>query len=84
MTWDYSQGHSSIAFHKPDVIPEVWLDPSPSRNDIQSMINYALERQTKTTDKLLRRLIEEREGQIGGEISSTRANCKVERRWRGS
>jgi hypothetical protein len=23
-----------IVFHKPKVIPEVWPDPSPSRNDI--------------------------------------------------
>jgi hypothetical protein len=33
-----------IVFNKPEVIPEVWPDPSPSRNDIQSMINSALER----------------------------------------
>jgi hypothetical protein len=34
---------------------------SPSRNDIQSMINSVLERQAKSADKLLRRLIEERD-----------------------
>jgi hypothetical protein len=33
-----------IVFNKPEVIPEVWPDPSPSRNNIQSMINSALER----------------------------------------
>jgi hypothetical protein len=33
-----------IIFHKAEVIPEVRPDPSPSRNDIQSMINFALER----------------------------------------
>jgi hypothetical protein len=48
-------------FHKTEVIPEVWPDPLPSHNDIQSMINYALERQAKSTDELLRRLIEERD-----------------------
>jgi hypothetical protein len=46
-----------IIFHKPEVTPEVWPGPSPSCNDIQSMINSMLERQTKNTDKLLRRLI---------------------------
>jgi hypothetical protein len=51
-----------IVFHKPEVIPEVRPGPSPSRNDIQPMINFALERQTKSTDELLRRLIEERDG----------------------
>ncbi len=50
-----------IIFNKTEVIPEVWLDSSPSRNDIQAMINYALERQAKNTDELLRRLIEERD-----------------------
>jgi hypothetical protein len=36
----------------------------PSRNDIQSMINSALERQAKSTDELLRRLLEEWDGKI--------------------
>jgi hypothetical protein len=47
-----------IVFNK----PKVWLDPSPSRNDIQAMVNYALERQAKSIDELLRRLIEEWDG----------------------
>jgi hypothetical protein len=47
-------------FNKPEVIPEVQSDPSPSHNDIQVMINSALKRQAKSTDELLRRLIEER------------------------
>jgi hypothetical protein len=33
-----------IVFHKPEVIPEVWPDPSPSHNDIQFMIDSTLER----------------------------------------
>jgi hypothetical protein len=49
-----------IVFSKPDVIPEVSPDPSSSHNDIQSMINSVLEREVKSTDELLRRLIEER------------------------
>jgi hypothetical protein len=48
-----------IVFRKPKVMPVVWSDPSPSRNDIQSMINYVLEMQAKNTDELLRRSIEE-------------------------
>jgi hypothetical protein len=50
-----------IVFNKPEVIPEVRPDPSPSRNDIQCMIDLALERQAKSIDELLRRLIEERD-----------------------
>jgi hypothetical protein len=56
------QDTTSIVFNKTEVIPEVWLDSSPSRNDIQAMINSALERQAKSTDELLRRLVEERDG----------------------
>jgi hypothetical protein len=48
-----------IVFNKLEVIPEVLPDLSPSRNDIQVMINSALERQAKSTDELLHRLIEE-------------------------
>jgi hypothetical protein len=50
-----------IVFHKREVIPEVRSDPSSSRNDIQVMIDSVLERQSKSTDELLRRLIEERD-----------------------
>jgi hypothetical protein len=51
-----------IVFTKPEVTPEVRLNPSPSLNDIQNMINSVLERQAKSTDELLRSLIEERDG----------------------
>jgi hypothetical protein len=51
-----------IVFTKPEVTPEVRLNPSPSLNDIQNMINFALEMQAKSTDELLRSLIEERDG----------------------
>jgi hypothetical protein len=51
-----------IVFHKPEVIPEVRPDPSSSHNDIQFMIDSTLERQAKSTDELLRRLIEEWDG----------------------
>jgi hypothetical protein len=60
-----------IVFNKYEVIPEVRLDPSPSHNDIQSMINSALERQAKSTDELLRRLITEWDGK---KLDATSAN----------
>jgi hypothetical protein len=47
-----------IIFTKLEVMPEVRHNPSPSLNDVQNMINSALERQAKSTDELLRRLIE--------------------------
>jgi hypothetical protein len=50
-----------IIFHKAELIPEIRLDPSPSCNSTQSMINFALERQAKSNDELLCRLIEERD-----------------------
>jgi hypothetical protein len=51
-----------IVFNKPEVIPEVQPNTSSSHNDIQVVINSALERQAKSTDEQLRRLIEERDG----------------------
>jgi hypothetical protein len=53
---------TAIVFHMPEVIPEIQPDPSPFQNDIQFMINFALERQAKSTDELPCRLIEERDG----------------------
>jgi hypothetical protein len=50
-----------IIVSRPEVTPEVRPEPSPSRNDIQCMINSALERQAKSTDELLCRLIEEQD-----------------------
>jgi hypothetical protein len=51
-----------IVFTKPEVIPKVRPNPSPSLNDVQNMINSALERQAKSTIELLLRLIEEWDG----------------------
>jgi hypothetical protein len=53
---------TSIIFHKAEIIPEVQPNPSPSHNDIQSMITSTLERQAKSTTELLHRLIEDRDG----------------------
>jgi hypothetical protein len=52
-----------IIFTKPEVIPKVRPNPSSSLNDIQHMNNSALERQAKSIDELLRRLIEEWDGE---------------------
>jgi hypothetical protein len=51
-----------IVFNKLEVIPKLRPDLSPSHNDIQSMINSTLERQARSIDKLLCRLIEEQDG----------------------
>jgi hypothetical protein len=51
------QDTTPIVFTKPEVQP----DPLPSRNDIQAMIYCALERQAKSTDELLCKLIEDRD-----------------------
>jgi hypothetical protein len=60
--WTVLRDTTLSIFRKPEVIPELRPDPSPSRNDIQSMINSALEKQAKSTNELLHRLIEERHG----------------------
>jgi hypothetical protein len=49
-----------IVFNK----PEVRFNPSPSHSDIQVLINFALEKQAKSIDELLHRLIEERDRKL--------------------
>jgi hypothetical protein len=51
-----------IIIRQAKVIPEVRPNPLLSLNDVQFMINSALERQVKSTDELMRRLIEEWDG----------------------
>jgi hypothetical protein len=57
--WIVLKGTTPIVFTKPKGILEVRPNTSPSLYDVQNMINSALERQTKSTNELLRRLIEE-------------------------
>jgi hypothetical protein len=61
VTWQGTvlQDTTPIVFNKPKVIPEVRPDPLASCNDIQFMIDSALERQAKSTNELLCKLIEE-------------------------
>jgi hypothetical protein len=40
-----------IVLAKLEVVPEVRPNPSPSLNDVQNMINFALERQAKSIDE---------------------------------
>jgi hypothetical protein len=51
-----------IIIRNAEVTSEVWLSPSLSLNVVQFMINSVLERQVKSSDELIRRLIEERKG----------------------
>jgi hypothetical protein len=53
---------TSIIFNKTEVTLKVHPDLSPSHIDIQAMDNSALERQAKSTDELLHRLVEEWDG----------------------
>jgi hypothetical protein len=68
-----------IIFHKPEVTPKVRPRPLPSRNDVQSMINSMLERQAKSTNELLRRLIEEHDGKKlnGTSINPSSSTCAI-------
>jgi hypothetical protein len=68
-----------IIFTKPEVIPEVQLNPLPSLNDVQNMINSILERQVKSTDELLRRLIEEQDGKKHSDaiVNPSSSTCAV-------
>jgi hypothetical protein len=50
-----------IIFNRPEVIPKVRPNSSLSHNDVQVMMNSVLERQTKSTNEHMRRLIEERD-----------------------
>jgi hypothetical protein len=51
-----------IIIHKAEVTTEVWANPSLSHDDVQSMINFALESQAKSNDELMCRLIEKQDG----------------------
>jgi hypothetical protein len=51
-----------ILFHRLEVVPKVRRNPSPSHNDIHVMMNSVLERQAKSTNELMHRLIEEQDG----------------------
>jgi hypothetical protein len=68
-----------IIFTMPKVTPEVWPNLSPSLNDIQNMISSILERQAKSIDELLRRLIEERDGKKHSDanVNPSSSTCAI-------
>jgi hypothetical protein len=68
-----------IIFTKPEVIPKVRLNQSPSLSDVQNMINSTLERQAKSTDELLHRLIEEWDGKKHSDanVNSSSSTCAI-------
>jgi hypothetical protein len=60
-----------IIFNRPEVIPEVRPNESLSHNDVQFVINSALEKQIKSVNELLCRLIVEQDGK---KLDTTSAN----------
>jgi hypothetical protein len=60
-----------IIIRKTEVTPEVQPNPSLSLDDVLSMINSVLERQAKSSDELVHRLIEERDG---GKLANSNVN----------
>jgi hypothetical protein len=51
-----------IVIRKAEVTPKVRSNPSLSINNVQVLINSMLERQAKSSDELMHRLIEEQDG----------------------
>jgi hypothetical protein len=69
--WTVLKDTTLIVFTKPEVTPEVWPNTWPYLNNVQNMINSALEMQAKSIDELLRGLIEKRDGK---KLDATSAN----------
>jgi flagellar hook-basal body complex protein FliE len=59
------------------VLSQVQSNPSFSLDDVQSMINSILERQAKSDDELIRRLIEQRDGKklVDYNVNSSSSSC---------
>jgi hypothetical protein len=68
-----------INFRKSVVTPEVWSNPSLSLDDVQVMINSALERQVKRRNEMMHRLIEERDGNkfVDPNVHVSSSSCGV-------
>jgi hypothetical protein len=61
----------SIIIRKAEGTSEVQPNPSPSLNDVKSMVDFASKRQAKSTNELLCRLIE---GQDGKKLDNPSVN----------
>jgi hypothetical protein len=68
-----------IVIRKAEVTLEVWTNPLLSLNDVQSMINSALERQARRIDELMCRLIEEWDGKrlANSSVNPSSSSCTV-------
>jgi hypothetical protein len=64
---------------KSEVTPEVWSNPPLSLDDVQVSINSALDRQLKSNNKLVRRLIEwqDRKKLIDSNVHPSSSSCAV-------
>jgi hypothetical protein len=70
---------ASINFCMSEVTPKVRSNPSLSLDDVQVMINYALERQAKSSNEMMCRLIEERDGKefVDPNVHVSSSSCGV-------
>jgi hypothetical protein len=70
---------TSIIIRKAEVTPKVWPNSSLSLDNVQSMINSALERQAKSSDELMSRLIEEQDGKklADSNVNPSSSSCAV-------
>jgi hypothetical protein len=68
-----------ITIRKSEVTPEVKNNPSLSLNDVQVMINSALERQAKSSNEMMRRWIEERDVKkfVAPNVNASSSSCGV-------
>jgi hypothetical protein len=66
VTWQVliQKDATQINICKSEITPEVRSNPSLSLDDVQVMINSALQRQAKSSNELMHRLMEERDGKI--------------------
>jgi hypothetical protein len=70
---------SPITIFKCEVTPEVKSNPSLTLDDVQVLINFALERQVKSSNGMMHRLIEERDGKkfIDPNVHDFSSSCGV-------
>jgi hypothetical protein len=68
-----------IIIRKADVTLEVRPNPPLSLEDVQSMINFVLQRQAKSSDELMRRLIEEWDEKklVDSHVNPSSSSCAV-------
>jgi hypothetical protein len=68
-----------INIRKSEVTREVWSNPSLSLDDVQVMINSALERQAKSSNELMSRMIEERNRKklVDSSVHASSSSCVV-------